>query len=75
MVHSVYRKNTTELQALLTKLNLRVVLVDIQDAGTRLYTFIWALFSLMRAAGVCGAQGSRAWTEGSTAWFWTCTAR
>jgi uncharacterized protein YbbC (DUF1343 family) len=51
MVHSVYRKNETELQALLVKLNLRLVLVDIQDAGTRLYTFIWTLFSLMRAAG------------------------
>lgn len=51
MVHSVYRKNESALQALLGQLDLQVVLVDIQDAGTRLYTFIWTLFSLMRAAG------------------------
>ena len=51
MVHSVYRKSDTELERLLVDLELQVVLVDIQDAGTRLYTFLWTLYSLMRAAG------------------------
>ena len=49
-VHSVYRKNETTLAKLLQSLDAEVVLIDIQDAGTRLYTFIWTLFSLMQAA-------------------------
>ena len=51
-VHSVYRKNTSTLQALLRELRTQVVLVDIQDAGTRLYTFVWTLYSLMQAASL-----------------------
>lgn len=47
-VHSVYRKDTAALARTLSGLD--VVLVDIQDVGTRLYTFVWTLFALMRAA-------------------------
>jgi uncharacterized protein YbbC (DUF1343 family) len=47
-VHSVYRKDTAELAHTLSGLD--IVLVDIQDVGTRLYTFVWTLFSLMQAA-------------------------
>ena len=50
MVHSVYRKNMTALSQLFQSLKAEIVLVDIQDAGTRLYTFIWTLYSLMEAA-------------------------
>lgn len=52
-VHSVYRKDSAALARTLSGLD--VVLVDIQDVGTRLYTFVWTLFALMRAASTLPA--------------------
>ena len=48
-VFSVYRRNASELGAIVQDTRARTILVDIQDAGTRLYTYVWTLFDLMSA--------------------------
>lgn len=49
LVHSVYRKNQSEILTVLHNTNTTMLLVDIQDAGTRLYTFIWTIFDVIKA--------------------------
>lgn len=49
-VHSVYRKSPSALASLLRDFD--VVVVDLQDVGTRLYTFVWTLYTLMQAAAI-----------------------
>jgi uncharacterized protein YbbC (DUF1343 family) len=49
-VFSVYRRNRSEICHIYERTNASSVLVDIQDVGTRLYTFIWTLYDLMEAA-------------------------
>lgn len=48
-VHSVYKKNVTQIKKILKSYNVTVLLVDMQDVGTRLYTFIWTMFDVMTA--------------------------
>jgi uncharacterized protein YbbC (DUF1343 family) len=51
-VYSLYgehREPTTEMLA-----NLDVLLVDLQDVGTRYYTFVWTLYLCMRACEKAG---------------------
>jgi len=47
-VSSVYKKDSTFIRSKLD--NVTKVLVDIQDCGVRLYTFIWSLYDVMNAA-------------------------
>lgn len=59
-VLSVYRKNADEICYAIRSVNATTVLVDIQDVGTRLYTFVWTLFDVMAAVAAddksCGVQ-------------------
>ena len=48
-VFSVYRRNATALVNIMERTRAQTVLVDMQDAGTRLYTFVWTLFDLLEA--------------------------
>ena len=48
-VFSVYRKNTSDIQQILSRCGATLLLVDVQDVGTRLYTFIWTMFDVMMA--------------------------
>ncbi len=48
-VYSVYRKNQSYIQNILSETNTSVLLVDIQDVGTRLYTFVWTIFDVLEA--------------------------
>lgn len=48
-VYSVYRKSAADICAAIRALNTTVVLVDIQDVGVRLYTFVWTMFDVMAA--------------------------
>ena len=50
-VFSVYRRNASSICAVLRETGAASVLVDLQDAGTRLYTFVWTLYDVMAAAG------------------------
>jgi uncharacterized protein YbbC (DUF1343 family) len=48
-VYSVYRKNQSDIQAILRETGATLLLVDIQDVGTRLYTFVWTMFDVLQA--------------------------
>ena len=54
-VYSVYRRNQTSMRALLEQLACNSILVDIQDVGVRLYTFVWTMYDVMQAAGALPA--------------------
>ena len=49
-VSSVYRKSQDEIRTILQDNNITKILVDIQDCGVRLYTFVWTLYDVMNAA-------------------------
>ena len=73
-VYSVYRKNQSDIQGILSRTNTSLLLVDIQDVGTRLYTFVWTMFDVLEAIAVMttSVQDAR-WSSQSTgAW---CAAR
>jgi len=55
-VQSVYRKNQSDIQRILTASNTTVLLVDIQDVGTRLYTFVWTMFDVLNAIAAMQPQ-------------------
>ena len=48
-VSSVYRKSQDEIRKILQENNITKILVDIQDCGVRLYTFVWTLYDVMNA--------------------------
>ena len=56
-VHSVYRKNRSDIQRVLRETNTTLLLVDIQDVGTRLYTFVWTMFDVLEAIASETARG------------------
>lgn len=49
-VYSVYRRDDRQLRRVIDECAADVILADLQDVGTRLYTFVWTLYALMRAA-------------------------
>ena len=49
-VISAYRLEPPELAVAMAELGVDCVLVDMQDVGVRLYTFIWTMYSTMEAA-------------------------
>jgi uncharacterized protein YbbC (DUF1343 family) len=54
-VVSAYKLGEIELVRVLDKFNITAVVVDMQDVGVRLYTFVWTMYDLMVAAGTYGA--------------------
>lgn len=55
-IFSLYSKSRTPTEEMLDAID--VLLVDLQDVGTRVYTFIWTVVHAMRA---CAARGIPIW--------------
>jgi uncharacterized protein YbbC (DUF1343 family) len=55
-VFSAYNMNITQMTQVINQMNITTILVDMQDVGVRLYTFIWTMYDLMTAAA--GATAS-----------------
>ena len=53
-VYSVYRKTPEQIASVLDAAGATCVLVDMQDAGVRLYTFVWTLHDVMAAVAARG---------------------
>lgn len=51
-VYSAYALSIEALQDVLHAHNITAVVVDMQDVGVRLYTFIWTMFDMMAAAAL-----------------------
>ena len=49
-VFSAYNMNSSQITQVLLQLNITAVVVDMQDVGVRLYTFIWTMYDTMTAA-------------------------
>lgn len=50
-VMSAYSMSTDQLQDAITQYNITSVVVDMQDVGVRLYTFIWTMYNVQFAFG------------------------
>eukprot|EP00656_Telonema_subtile_P007651 TRINITY_DN13594_c0_g1_i2.p1 TRINITY_DN13594_c0_g1~~TRINITY_DN13594_c0_g1_i2.p1 ORF type:complete len:342 (-),score=54.68 TRINITY_DN13594_c0_g1_i2:34-1059(-) len=55
-VYSAYRRNGSELAAVLGHLEAQLVISDFQDVGTRLYTFMWTLVDVLGAVQIHGCH-------------------
>jgi uncharacterized protein YbbC (DUF1343 family) len=55
-VISAYSLSTEELTAALKQYQIDTVLIDMQDVGVRLYTYIWTMFKVMNALSAVGNQ-------------------
>ena len=51
-VLSAYDLSPEELSSALKKLSVDCVLVDLQDAGVRLYTFVWTMYDVMQTVAM-----------------------
>jgi uncharacterized protein YbbC (DUF1343 family) len=51
-VLSAYELSPEELSSALKKLSVDCVLVDLQDAGVRLYTFVWTMYNVMQTVAM-----------------------
>ena len=49
-VYDTYRKGAGDLQRVFARAGIEVLLFDMQDIGTRFYTYIWTLYDLLVAA-------------------------
>jgi uncharacterized protein YbbC (DUF1343 family) len=49
-VYPAYSMSDDNVRQLLASANVSAVVVDMQDAGVRLYTFVWTMHAVMRAA-------------------------
>lgn len=56
-VHSLYGSSEAELSPTPAQLHgLDAIVVDLQDVGSRYYTFVWTAVLVLRAAARCGVQ-------------------
>ena len=46
---SAYKMNATMLASIIEEFQLDSVVIDMQDVGVRLYTFIWTMYTLQEA--------------------------
>jgi uncharacterized protein YbbC (DUF1343 family) len=53
-VHSLYSETRRPTPEMLNGLD--VLLIDLQDVGTRVYTFVWTLFECLKACAECGVK-------------------
>jgi uncharacterized protein YbbC (DUF1343 family) len=51
-VFSAYNMTTEQLALVLKDMNIEAVLVDMQDVGVRLYTFVWTMYEVMEATSI-----------------------
>jgi uncharacterized protein YbbC (DUF1343 family) len=54
-VYDAYAKNVTVLAEYIRDSKIDTILFDIQDVGTRFYTYVWTLFDMMCAAAAVPA--------------------
>lgn len=55
-VYDAYGATTEKLAAMFTTAKLDTVVFDIQDVGARFYTYIWTMYTAMKAATSVGAE-------------------
>lgn len=55
-VYDAYGATTEKLAGMFTESKLDTVVFDIQDVGARFYTYIWTLYTAMKAAVSVGAE-------------------
>ena len=55
-VYDTYQKTVPQLATILTTSGVDTVLFDIQDVGTRYYTYIWTMYDSMQAAALAGKR-------------------
>ncbi|MER5634261.1 exo-beta-N-acetylmuramidase NamZ family protein [Streptomyces nitrosporeus] len=55
-VHDTYLKSGQALADVFTASGVDTVVFDIQDAGSRFYTYIWTLYDCMEAAALAGKR-------------------
>ena len=48
-VFSAYNMNIQQISKVIEELNITMIVVDMQDVGVRLYTFIWTMYHIMIA--------------------------
>lgn len=58
-VYDIYLASGSKLQGVLRDSGVEVLLFDIQDVGTRFYTYIWTLYDLLVAVAGMGDMGPR----------------
>jgi uncharacterized protein YbbC (DUF1343 family) len=51
-VYSAYNMNPKQISHVIEMMNITAILVDMQDVGVRLYTFIWTMYDVMTAASM-----------------------
>mmetsp|Transcript_10895 Transcript_10895/g.20716 ORF Transcript_10895/g.20716 Transcript_10895/m.20716 type:complete len:415 (-) Transcript_10895:21-1265(-) len=51
-VYSAYKISPANMSAIFWRDNITAVVVDLQDVGVRLYTFIWTMFQVMTAGAI-----------------------
>ncbi|MFQ6172118.1 exo-beta-N-acetylmuramidase NamZ domain-containing protein [Oryzobacter sp. R7] len=55
-VYDAYGASATTLARMITESGVDTVVFDIQDVGSRFYTYIWSMYTAMRAAVRAGAS-------------------
>jgi uncharacterized protein YbbC (DUF1343 family) len=55
-VYDTYQKNPQQLADIFTASGVDTVLFDIQDVGTRYYTYIWTMYDSMKGAALAGKR-------------------
>lgn len=55
-VYDLYAKTVDEMADAFTKAGVDTVLFDIQDVSARFYTYIWTMYSAMKAAATLGTR-------------------
>ncbi|KQZ89575.1 hypothetical protein ASD62_09930 [Phycicoccus sp. Root563] len=55
-VYDAYGANAAKMEQLFRAAGVETVVFDIQDAGARFYTYIWTMYTAMRAAVATGAR-------------------
>lgn len=54
LVHDLYEKNPQQIKQALEQVGVDLVLFDIQDAGSRFYTYIWTMADILE--GIAGSD-------------------
>jgi uncharacterized protein YbbC (DUF1343 family) len=55
-VYDAYGANATKMEQMFRTSGVETVVFDIQDVGARFYTYIWTMYTAMRAAVATGAR-------------------
>ena len=59
-VYSIYGAAGSKLEGIIAKAGVDVLLFDIQDVGTRFYTYIWSLYDVLVAVASMRAKRTKA---------------